>query len=199
MPAIDDEFAKGLGADDVVKLRELVKGQIEREYEQVTRTKLKRDMLDALEKAHTFALPASLVDGEFEGIWKQVTQGLERAGKTFADEGKTEDGAREEYRKLAERRVRLGLVIGEIGEKNKIEVTQDDLRRALIERARAYPGQEKFVYEYFEKTPGAVDELRAPIFEEKVVDFISELSKPSERKVTREELMKAMEAQESGD
>jgi trigger factor len=199
VPAIDEEFAKSLGAESVEKLREMVKGQIEREYGQAARTKMKRDMLDALEKAHDFALPSTLVQSEFDGVWKQVTQGLERAGKTFTDEGKTEEEARAEYQKLAERRVRLGLVIGEIGEKNKIQVTQDDLRRALIERARAYPGQEKFVYEYFEKTPGAVDELRAPIFEEKVVDFIAELAKPAERKVSREDLMKAVEAEEAGD
>ena len=192
-PAIDDEFAKTLGAPDLAKLKEFVRAQIEREYAQVSRNKLKRDLLDQLEKSHEFVLPASLVDGEFDGIWKQVTQGLERSGKTFADEGKTEDGAREEFRKLSERRVRLGLVIGEIGEKNKIEVTEDELKRALVDRARRYPGQERFVYEYFEKTPGAVNELRAPIFEDKVVDFIVELAKPSERKVARDELLKPLE------
>ena len=192
-PAIDDEFAKTLGAPDLAKLREMVQAQIEREYGQLSRARLKRELLDQLEKAHMFALPASLVDGEFEGIWRQVTSGLERSGKTFVDEGKTEESAREEFRKLAERRVRLGLVIGEIGEKNKIQVSEDELRRALIERARGFPGQERFVYEYFEKTPGAVDELRAPIFEDKVVDFVIELAKPAERKVSREDLLKPVD------
>jgi trigger factor len=196
-PAIDDAFAKTLGATDLGNLTEMVKGQIGREYDQVSRSKMKRQLLDQLEKAHDFVLPASLVDGEFDGIWKQVTSGLERNGKTFADEGKTEEGARDEFRKLAERRVRLGLVIGEIGEKNKISVSEEEMRRALIERARRYPGQERFVYEYFEKTPGAVDELRAPIFEDKVVDFIVELAKPTDRAVSREELLKPIEGDEA--
>ena len=115
--------------------------------------KLKQQILDGLDKAHDFALPQTLVTNEFDGIWKQVTQSLEQAGKTFADEGKNEEEVKAEYRKIAERRVRLGLVIGEIGEKTGVEVTQDELRRALIEQARRYPGQEKFVYEYYEKNP----------------------------------------------
>ena len=116
--------------------------------------KLKRQILDALDKAHDFALPETLVASEFDGIWKQLTQSLEQAGKTFADEGKNEDELKAEYRKIAERRVRLGLVIGEIGEKAKVQVSQDELRRALIEQARRYPGQEKFVYEYLREEPG---------------------------------------------
>jgi len=197
-PAIDDEFAKGLGADDLAGLRELVRGQISREYEQLARTKMKRDLLDKLEESHDFALPQTLVDSEFEGVWRQVTQGLEQAGKTFADEGKTEEGAREEYRKLAERRVRLGLVIGEIGDKNQIQVTEEELRRAMIEQMRGYPGQEQMVMEYFQKTPGAVDQLRAPLFEDKVVDFIVELAKPAVRQVSKDDLIKAMESTEEG-
>ncbi len=196
-PAIDDAFAATLGAADLAKLKEMVRGQIAREYEQVSRAKLKREMLDQLEKAHDFALPPSLVEGEFEGVWRQVTTELERSGKTFADEGKTEESARDEFRKLAARRVKLGLVIGEIGERHKIEVTEDELRRALIERARRYPGQERFVYEYFEKTPGAVNELRVPIFEDKVVDFVAELAKPAERKVSREDLLKPIQGEDA--
>ncbi len=114
--------------------------------------------------------------------------GLQRDGKTFEDEGKTEDDARAEYRKIAERRVRLGLVVGEIGDKQKIEVTQEELRKALMDQARRYPGQEKFVYEYFQKTPGAIQELRAPIFEDKVVDYLLSVAKPVDKKVSREEL-----------
>ena len=114
----------------------------------------------------------TLVTNEFDGIWKQVTQSLEQAGKTFADEGKSEEELKAEYRKIAERRVRLGLVIGEIGEKSGLQVSQEELRRALIEQARRYPGQEKFVYEFYEKNPAALIELRAPIFEDKVIDHI---------------------------
>lgn len=189
-PAIDDEFAAGLGAETLANLKEMVTAQIKREYDRASRDKLKRELLDQLDAAHAFALPPSLVDGEFQGIWNQVTQGLERAGKTLADEGKTEEEARAEYRKIAERRVRLGLVIGEIGDKNNIQVTQEELRRALIEQARQFRGNEKMVYDYYEKNPAALAELRAPIFEEKVVDYIVDLAKPEERRVDKAELMK---------
>lgn len=186
--AIDDEFAKSLGAESLEKLREALEQRIAQEYDQISRTKLKRVLLDKLEEMHQFELPPSLVDNEFNGIWQQMERELQQSGKTLADEGKSEDEAREEYRKLAERRVRLGLVIGEIGEKAEIKVSQEELRRAMMEQARRFPGQEKMVYEYFEKTPGAVAELRAPIFEEKVVDYIVTLAKPTEKTVSVEEL-----------
>jgi trigger factor len=189
-PELNDEFAKTLGAESLAKLRELVAGKIASEYMSVTHMKLKRQILDALDKAHDFALPETLVASEFEGIWRQVTQGLEQAGKTFADEGKNEEEMKAEYRRIAERRVRLGLVIGEIGDKAKVQVGQDELRRALIEQARRYPGQEKLVYEYYEKNPSALVELRAPIFEDKVIEHILEQAKPTDKKVSVEELMK---------
>lgn len=190
---VNDDFAKTLGMEGLDQLKEMVSKQLKQELNHASRMKLKRELLDALEAAHDFELPPSLVEREFEGIWKQVTEGLEREGKTFADEGKTEEEAREEYRKIAERRVRLGLVVGEIGDKNKIEVSQDELRAALVEQARRFPGQEKQVYEYFQKTPGALQEIRAPIFEEKVIDFVLELAKPAERTVSRKELMESLE------
>ena len=189
-PTLDDEFAKSLGADDLTKLREMVAAQIKREYDQVSRNKLKRELLDALDKAHEFPLPPSLVEAEFNTVWEQVTRQLEQAKRTFADEGKTEDQAREEYQKIAQRRVRLGLLIGDIGDKNKIEVTQDELRNALIQRARQFSGQEQQVFEFYQKNPQALAEVRAPIFEDKVVDFILELAKPTEQKVSRDELLK---------
>lgn len=192
-PAVDEEFAKGVGAESLEQLRGFISEQIKREYDQASRQKLKREILDALDAAHTFELPASLVDFEFNNIWTQLENNLKAANKTFPDEGKTEDEARAEYRKIAERRVRLGLVIGEIGEKNNLQVSQDELRRALVEQARRYPGQEKQVYEYYEKTPGALAELRAPIFEDKVIDFVIDEAKPTEKKVTRDELQKAVE------
>ena len=192
-PAIDDDFAKTLGTESLAKLKELVTAKIAGEYAAVARMKLKQQILDGLDKAHDFALPQTLVTNEFEGIWRQVTQSLEQAGKTFADEGKNEEEVKAEYRKIAERRVRLGLVIGEIGEKTGVEVTQDELRRALIEQARRYRGQEKVVYEYYEKNPAALIELRAPIFEEKVIDHILGQAKPTDKKVTAEELLKPME------
>jgi trigger factor len=187
-PEVNDEFAKTLGAESVAQLKELVTAQIAREYANAGRQKLKRSLLDALEKAHEFELPPSLVDNEFASIWGQLEANLERTGKTLADEGKTEEEAREEYRRIAERRVRLGLVIGEIAEKNELKITQDEMRKALIEQARRFPGQEKAVYEYYEKTPGALAELRAPMFEDKVVDFVIDQAKPAERKVSKDEL-----------
>lgn len=196
-PTLDDEFAKSLGADDLAKLREMVSEQIKREYDQVSRMKLKRTLLDELDKAHTFDLPPSLVEAEFNAVWEQVTRQLESAKRTFADEGKTEEQARDEYQKIAQRRVRLGLLIGDIGDKNKIEVTQDELRNALIARARQFTGQEQKVFEFYQKNPQALAEIRAPIFEDKVVDFIIELAKPAEQNVSRDELLKP-EADELG-
>jgi trigger factor len=193
-PAVDDEFAKTFGADSLAKLKELVSAQIGREYESASRMKLKRELLDQLEKVHSFELPPSLVENEFEGMWRQLNDSLTKQGKTLADEGKTEDEVRADYRRIAERRVRLGLVVGEIGEKNGIKIAQDELRRALIEQARRFPGHEKAVYEYYEKTPGALAELRAPIFEDKVVDFILEKVNPPSKKVDKEELFEKAEA-----
>jgi trigger factor len=197
VPAIDDELAKSLGLEDLARLRDVIKTQIQNQYDQLSRTKLKRELLDQLDKAHSFELPQSLVDNEFDGIWKQVTDGLERAKKTFADEGKTEEGAKDEYRKIAERRVRLGLVIGEVGDKNKIQVSQDELRRSLMEQVRRYPGQEQMVYDFYDKNPAALTELRAPIFEDKVIDHIVAIAKPVEKTVTKEELMKSAEEAEA--
>ncbi len=197
-PAIDDAMAKELGLEDLATLKDRVRAQIQQEFDQVSRAKMKRAMLDALDAAHSFDLPPTLVENEFNGIWNQLTQSMEQAKKTFADEGKTEDEVRAEYRKLAERRVRLGLVLGEIGDKGKIEVTQDELRNALFEQARRFPGQEKMVYEYFQKTPGAIAQLRAPIFEEKVVDYIASLATVTDKKVSRDELMAPIDGDEPG-
>lgn len=192
-PEIDDAFALAMGAENEANLRDLVKRRLQEELDKFARMKLKRELLDELDKAHKFELPASLVDFEFNNIWKQVEANLKQTNKTFADEGKTEEEARTEYRDIAERRVRLGLVVGEIGEKNKITVSQDELRRALVEQARQYPGQERMVYEYYEKTPGALAELRAPIFEDKVIDHILEAAKPAQKKVAKDELVKLVE------
>jgi trigger factor len=192
-PEIDEDFAKGLGAENLEVLRGFVSEQIKREYDGASRAKLKREILDALDAAHKFELPASLVDFEFDNIWTQLQNDLKARNKTIADEGKSEDELRAEYRELAARRVRLGLVIGEIGDKNKLHVSQDEIRRALVEQARRYPGREKQVYEYYEKTPGALNELRAPIFEDKVIDHVIAEAGPIEKKVSRDDLLKAVE------
>ena len=129
-----------------------------------------------------------MVDGEFAAIWAQVEEELKREGKTAADEGKTEDELRAEYRAIAERRVRLGLVLGKIGEMNGITVAADEVQRAIMARARQFQGQEQRVFEYYTKNPQAQAEIRAPLFEDKVVDFIAELAEITERKVDRETL-----------
>ena len=136
---------------------------------------------------HEFALPPTLAEDEFKIVWSTIENELKSQGRTFADEGTTEEKAREEYRAIAERRVRLGLVLSEIGDKNNITVTEDEVKRAIVERARQVPGREQQVWEYYQKNPEAVAAMRAPIFEEKVVDFLVELASVSEKQVTREE------------
>jgi trigger factor len=188
---VDDAFAKQLGLESIAKLRDAVKDRISQEHGQATRAKLKRQLLDALDARHTFDLPPTLVAQEFDNVWKTVENDLKEQGKTLADEGTNEDEAKAEYRKIAERRVRLGLVIAEIGDKNQIKVTDDEVTRAVVERARQFPGQEQKVWELYRSNPQALASLRAPIYEEKVVDFLVELAKVTEKKVSREELYKA--------
>jgi len=186
----DDDFAKSLGLESVAKLREAVKENISREHAAMSRQKIKRALLDELDKMHKFEPPPTLVEEEFDRVWKSVLSELETEHKTFADEGTTEDKAKAEYRAIAERRVRLGLVLAEIGEKNTITVTEDELSRAVMERARQFAGQEQRVWDYYRQNPQAVAALRAPIFEEKVVDFLLELASVTESKVSREQLYK---------
>jgi trigger factor len=187
---IDDEFAKALGLESLEKLRDAVKDRITREHASMSRQKIKRALLDELDKMHKFDPPPTLVEEEFDRVWKSVLQELENERKTFADENTTEEKAKAEYRAIAERRVRLGLVLAEIGEKNSITVTEDELSRAVMDRARQFAGQEQRVWDYYRQNPQAVAALRAPIFEEKVVDFLLELASVKDRKVSREELYK---------
>jgi trigger factor len=187
---IDDEFAKALGLESLEKLRDAVKDRITREHASMSRQKIKRALLDELDKMHKFDPPPTLVEEEFDRVWKSVLQELENERKTFADENTTEEKAKAEYRAIAERRVRLGLVLAEIGEKNSITVTEDELSRAVMDRARQFAGQEQRVWDYYRQNPQAVAALRAPIFEEKVVDFLLELASVKDSKVSREELYK---------
>ena len=186
----DDDFAKSLGLESIAKLRDAVKESISREHSAMSRQKLKRALLDQLDKLHKFDPPPTLVEDEFERVWKSVLSELETEHKTFADEGTTEEKAKAEYRAIAERRVRLGLVLAEIGEKNNITVSEDELSRAVMERARQFAGQEQRVWDYYRQNPQAVAALRAPIFEEKVVDFLVELAGVTDSKVSRDELYK---------
>lgn len=187
---LDDEFAKTLGLESFEKLREGVKDRLQREHAAASRQKLKRALLDQLDERHTFEPPPSLVEQEFNNVWNSIEGDLKAQNRTFEDEGTTEEKARAEYRGISERRVRLGLVIAEIGEKNNIKVTDDQLTAAVVERARQLPGQEQQVWEYYRNNPGALASLRAPIFEEKVVDFLLELASITDKQVSREELFK---------
>jgi trigger factor len=186
----DDEFAKTLGLESLAKLREAIKDRLARDHTAATRQKLKRALLDELDRLHKFDPPPTMVEDEFSRVWTSVTEELKSENKSFADENTTEEKARDEYRAIATRRVRLGLVLAEIGEKNTITVTDDELSRAIAERARQFAGQEQRVWDYFRQNPQAVASVRAPIFEEKVVDFIVELADVTDKKVTREELYK---------
>ncbi len=188
--ALDDEFAKSLGLESLAKLRDAVKERIAQEHTALSRRKVKRALLDELDKRHKFDPPPTLVAEEFDRVWKSVLQELENEKKTFADENTTEEKAKAEYRAICERRVRLGLVLAEIGEKNSITVTEEELSRAVMEQARQLPGQEQRVWDFYRQNPQALAGLRAPIFEEKVVDFLLELADVSEKKVPREELFK---------
>jgi trigger factor len=187
---LDDSFAKSLGLESLDKLKEAVKARLQQEHAALSRQKLKRDLLDKLDEMHKFALPPTLAEDEFRNVWTAVEGDLKAQGRTFADEGTTEEKAREEYRGIAERRVRLGLVLAEIGEKNKITVTEEEITRAVVERARQIPGREQEIWDYYRKNPAAVAAIRAPIFEEKVVDFLVELAAITEKQVSREDLLK---------
>ncbi len=195
---INDEFAQKIGFENLEQLRERVREQAEGELEQMAYTQLKRDVLDALDEMYDFPVPERLVEHEFEHIWHTLEHEMKEHGRTFEDEGTTEEEARKEYRDIAERRVRLGLVLGAIGEKAGITVTDEELQQALIDRARQFPGQEKEVFEFYKNNPEALVELRGPIFEQKVIDHIIEKAKVTEKEVTREELEKLLEEEDEG-
>ena len=187
-PEIDDEFAKGLGLEDLAQLREMVTGQIQTEYDGMSRQKAKRALLDELDKSHDFELPTGMVNAEFQQIWAQLQQEKEAGRLDEEDAAKSDEDLEKEYRTIAERRVRLGLVLAEIGRGQEIQISQDEVNAALIAEARRFPGQEQQVIEMFQKNPQMLDQLRAPIYEDKVVDYILETATVSEKSVSKEEL-----------
>ncbi len=196
--AMDDEFAKGLGMENLEKLKETIKARIGDDYARASREKLKRQLLDQLDQRYSFELPEGLVNQEFDQIWRQVEVEQKASGRSFADEDTTEETARADYRRIAERRVRLGLLLAEVGAKADVKITDEEMTGALIARARAYPGQEKQIWEYYRNNQQALAELRAPIYEEKVVDHIVSQAKVEDRKVSKEELLKADEEELPG-
>jgi trigger factor len=188
--AIDDELATKFGMESLDKLKEAVRGAIERDFSAVSRRKLKKELLDALDAKYAFELPPSLVEQEFAGVWSQVLQDLQNRGKTFADENTTEDDAKAEYRGIAERRVRLGLVLAQVGESADIKISDDEVTQALVERVRQFPPeQQKAVWDHYRQNPQALAEVRAPLFEEKVVDHILAQVNVADETVSKEALL----------
>jgi len=185
---VDDEFAKTLGLDSLDALKQTVREELGRELDGLARARLKRRLLDILAANHDFPVPGSMVDSEFEAIWKQLDEDRSAGRLDPADAGKSDEVLKAEYRALSERRVRLGLLLAEVGRGNQIAVSQEDLNRALMNEARRFPGQEHMVFQYYRNNPEALDGLRAPIYEEKVIDFILELAKVTEKDITPAEL-----------
>jgi trigger factor len=187
---IDDDFATKLGLDNLDALKEAVKSRIADEYAQMSRQTLKRSMLDALAEEHHFEVPPGMKEGEFNSIWEQFTKELEQNEQKLEDQDQSEEELRAEYSDIADRRVRLGLLLAEVGRINNIEVSQDEVNQAMLAQARAYPGQEQQIFQMFQERPEMQAQLRAPIFEDKVVDFIAELATVSEKTVSVDDLMK---------
>ena len=187
---VDEDFAKRIGLESLDKLKELMRDNLNQQYKGAARFKLKRALLDALDKAHTFALPPKMVDAEFEGIWQQVQADKEAGNLTPEDAKKSEKKLKEEYLKIAERRVRLGLVLAEIGRANEVGVSDQELNNAIMAEARNYPGQEQQVLEFYRQNQNAAASMRAPIYEEKVCDLIFDQAKVKDTPITKEELLK---------
>lgn len=194
---IDDELAKSFGTEGLDDLKSKLREQLGQEYQGLTRNKLKRELLDILAEKHDFDVPAGMVELEFDAIWQQV-EADRKAGKLEGEDAdKDEETLKAEFQEIAVRRVRLGLLLSQIGEANKIEVSQDELNQALFREVQKYPGQEQQVFEAYQKNPQALANLRGPIFEEKVVDFIVEQAKISERSVTADILQAELESAET--
>ncbi|HXP96702.1 MAG TPA: trigger factor [Telmatospirillum sp.] len=189
-PSIDDALAQSVGLGTLDELKKAIREEIEREYGSLSRAHVKRRLLDQLALQYDFVVPESMVDLEFDAIWKQLEKDKADGRLDAADQGKTDEVLKEEYRTIATRRVRLGLVLSEVGRENNITIVQDDLNRAVMAEARRYPGQEQMVFQYFQKNADALNGLRAPIFEEKVIDFILEMAKVTEKVVSIDDLRK---------
>jgi trigger factor len=187
---VDDTLATKLGLDSLDKLRDAARAQLSGQFAQASRAHLKRALLDALDGAHSFDLPSGMVEAEFKQIWAQVEQDIKAGNLADEDKSKSEDDLRKEFRAIAERRVRLGLVLSEFGRVNNVQVTQDELSRAVMAQARQYPGQEQKIFEIYRNNPDALAQLRAPIFEDKVVDFLCGQVKITDKQVSREDLFK---------
>lgn len=186
---LNDELARSQGFDDLAALKTAIRESMEREYAQYSRARLKRALLDQLAETYRFEVPTGMVDLEFDAIWKQLQDEIARSGDA-AMEGKSEEELKAEYRSIAERRVRLGLILSEVGQSNDLKVEQHELNAAVMAQAQRYPGQEQKVIEFFRSNPQAIEQLRAPLYEDKVVDFILQMANVTEQTVSVEELMR---------
>ena len=187
---VDEDFAKRIGLESLDKLKELLRSNLNQQYAGAARFKQKRALLDQLDEAHSFDLPPKMVEAEFDGIWQQVEADKAAGRLPEEDAAKSDEDLKAEYRKIAERRVRLGLVLAEIGRANNVQVTDQELNAALLQEARNYPGQEQAVLNFYRQNPNAAAQMRAPIYEEKVVDLIVGLAEVTDRPITKEELLK---------
>jgi trigger factor len=194
---VDDDFAKNLGLESMEQLRNLLRGQLEQETAGLTRTQMKRALLDQLAAGHDFDVPPSMVEAEFEQIWAQLTHeaGHEEDSEAALKELEKE---KDDYRAIAVRRVRLGLLLSEIGQANDVQVTQQEMQMVMQQAAQQYrPEDRERFFEYVQNDPMAAAQLRAPLYEDKVVDFLIEKAEVTEREVTRDELQAAIEAEET--
>jgi len=184
----DDAWAAQLGFDSLNALKDALKQRIESEHKGQSRAKAKRQLFDKLDETHDFELPPRMVDAEFGQIWRQIEQDRTAGRLDPSDEGKSDDDLKAEYREIAERRVRLGLLLAEIGRRHKIEVSDQEVAQAISAQARNFPGQERQIFEAYQRNPQLVAQVRAPLYEEKVVDYVMELIKVSEEAVDRDTL-----------
>ena len=191
---VDDELAKAVGLETLDALRGQISEQIQNEYKGLARVRMKRTLLDALAERHQFPVPPGMVESEFDEIWKQIEADRKDGRLDPEDAAKSEEDLRRDYRAIAERRVRLGLLLSEVGRANNIQVTAEELNRAVLDEARRFPGRERQVFEFYQKNPEMVARLRAPIYEDKIIDFILELAKLTERKVSPQELNEEFKA-----
>ena len=197
-PVVDDELAKEIGLDDLETLKLRFRERLERDRADASRQRLKRGLLDILAEKHDFPVPEGMVEIEFRGIWQQLEQELaKQGGLKVEDSGRSEDAVKAEYRTIAERRVRLGLLLSEVGTRHKIEVSDAEINQAMFAEVRRYPGYERNLLEYYGKNPRAKDRFRIPVFEDKVVDLILESAQISEKTVSMDELMRDPDADES--
>lgn len=190
---INEEFAKNFGLESLVQLREMMTTQIKNGHDTASRQKAKRALLDVLDEAHSFELPQKMVEQEFKQIWSQLQHEKEAGNLDSEDSKKTDEELENEYRGISQRRVRLGLVLAEIGRLADIQITDQEVQQAVMTEARKFPGQEREVFEFFQKNSGALAQVRAPIYEEKVVDHILEVAKVEDKEVSKEELFAEIE------